>query len=251
MSEWDADLYESSHGFVHEASADLVDHLDPREDERVLDVGCGTGHLTRRIADRCSLAVGVDRDPAMLARARAEYPSLSLLRGDARALPVSGFDAVFSNAALHWVPEADAGRVAQSVARALAPGGRFVAELGGTGNVAALVSAIEGNVEAAGHDPGPNPWYFPSVGEYAGVLEGAGFEVRLARLFDRPTPLSGEAGLREWVEMFGGSLLAPVPESDRESVLDGVEDRLRDDHYRDGEWVADYRRLRVVAVRPS
>lgn len=249
--EWDADLYESSHGFVHEASADLVDALDPGDGERVLDVGCGTGHLTARIAERAAGAVGVDSDPAMLAEARGEYPDLPVVRADARRLPFeAAFDAAFSNAALHWIPGADAPAAARSIARALVPGGRLVAELGGAGNVAGVVGAVEGAVREAGHDPGPNPWYFPTVGEYASVLERAGFEVRRARLFDRPTPLDGEDGLRDWVAMFGESLLAPVPDDERAAVLDGVEERARAAGlYRDGEWVADYRRLRVVAIR--
>lgn len=247
---WDADDYDDDHAFVAEYGAELVDWLDPERGERVLDLGCGTGHLTADIAERGATAVGIDRSAEMVSRARETYPALSFRQADARSFAVeSPVDAVFSNAALHWIPEADHDAVLQRVADALRPGGRFVAELGGTGNVERLVTATLAELSERGHDR-EHPWYFPSLGEYAHRLEQAGFEVRRAVLFDRPTALgNGADGLADWLSMFGDSLLADLDADERAAVVAGVEDRLRPNLF-DGEtWTADYRRLRFVAVR--
>lgn len=251
---WDADLYERRHGFVHREATDLVDLLEPMPDEDVLDLGCGTGHLAAAIRDRGATVVGVDRSAEMLREARERYPGLSVLRGDARSLPFEqAMDAVFSNATLHWVPPDEADRVAAAVHTALRPGGRFVAELGGEGNVSTIADALETSLRDHGHDPaGRRPWYFPSLPTYAALLGDAGFEVRYARLFDRPTPLDGgESGLRDWIAMFAEAYLEGLDTAEREAVIAAVEDRLRPVLFEDGTWVADYRRLRVVAVRPG
>ncbi|MFB6172899.1 MAG: methyltransferase domain-containing protein [Haloarculaceae archaeon] len=244
---WDTERYDEGHSFVFEYGDGVVDLLDPGRGERVLDLGCGTGHLTARIADSGATAVGLDASGEMIATARDAYPECDFVRADARAFSFDEpFDAVFSNAALHWIPDQDA--VLASVADALAPGGRFVAELGGTGNVAAIVDAVRAEAAARGYEV-ECPWYFPGVGDYASKLESHDLETRYATLFDRPTELdNGADGLAEWLGMFGDSLLAAVPADDRDAVVSAVEDRLRDELFRDGTWVADYRRLRVVAV---
>jgi len=249
---WDAGHYDGEHAFVYEYGADLLGLLAPEPGERILDLGCGTGHLTAEIADAGAAVLGVDRSPSMVREARAAYPDIPFARADARSLPAEGaFDAAFSNAALHWIPEADHDAVLSTVREALVPGGRFVAEMGGRGNVAALVDATVAELAARGYAI-ENPWYFPAVGEYTSRIESHGFEVTLARLFDRPTELEGGPdGLRNWLGMFGDSLLADVPEDERDDVLGAVEDWLREEMY-DPEtetWTADYRRLRFVAVR--
>ncbi len=252
---WNPDDYDDEHAFVHEYGESVVDLLDPGPGERILDLGCGTGHLTAEIAGAVGPdgeAVGVDSSPEMVARAREEYPDLRFERADAAAFdPEDLFDAVFSNAALHWMD--DQGAVADRVADALRPGGRFVAELGGRGNVARVVEATLLELHERGYRAS-SPWYFPTVGEHAGLLEDHGFEVRLARLFDRPTELDGgEAGLRNWLAAFGDSLFADVSEEERAAVVAAVEDRLRPDLFDAdaGTWTADYRRLRFVAVKPT
>jgi SAM-dependent methyltransferase len=251
-NDWDSSAYDGSHSFVYEYGADVVDLLDPRSDERILDLGCGTGHLTDRIAESAAEVVGLDRSAEMIEEARASYTDREFRRADAREFTVSEpFDAVFSNAALHWIDDQDA--VLDRVADALEPGGRFVAELGGTGNVAAIVGAVGDELADRGYEPPTDLWYFPTVGEHASRLEAHGFEVRYATLFDRPTALEdGEDGLAAWLGMFGDRLLGPVTEDRRPAVVEGVEDRLRDELYDDGTWTADYRRLRFVAIhRPS
>ncbi|WP_276261318.1 class I SAM-dependent methyltransferase [Haloglomus litoreum] len=248
-SDWDAGRYDSDQSFVAAYGTPLVDLLDPAPGERVLDLGCGTGDLTATLAERVGAggrAVGVDRSASMVARARARHDDPRFVRGDLRSLPVTGADGALSNAALHWVPASDQDRTLAAVARALRPGGRFVAELGGTGNVAGVVRAANLARREHGHDP-VDPWYFPSVGEYTPRLERAGFEVHRASLFDRPTELDGADGLSSWLAQFGDPLFGDLP--DRETVAAATADRLRDERF-DGEaWTLDYRRLRLVAVR--
>lgn len=245
---WDADRYDGDHAFVYEYGEAVVEWLAPAPGERILDLGCGTGHLTAAIAATGADVVGLDRSREMLTTARTEHPELSFVRADAQTFAFAEpFDAVFTNAALHWMD--DPAQVIESVAGTLRPGGRFVGEFGGRGNVSAIVEAVTAELESRG-DEVPDPWYFPSVGEFSTALEGQGLEVRRAELFDRPVELEGgDTGLRSWLAMFGDSLLAPVARNDRESVVSAVEDRLRSEQYRDGSWVADYRRLRFLAVR--
>ncbi len=220
-----------------------MDLLDPRTGERILDLGCGTGQLTAEIAKRGALVTGIDNSGDMLVQARTNYPELTFIAGDAAGFRFpERFDAVFSNAALHWVKNADA--AAESIALALGPGGRFVAEFGGKGNIAAIMSALRAVLGAEADER--CPWYYPGIAEYASVLERHGLEVRQALLFDRPTPLEGENAMGEnamedWLEMFCESFLAGEK---RQEVVD----RLRPRCYRDGVWTVDYRRLRVVAV---
>jgi trans-aconitate methyltransferase len=246
QNRWNTATYDHAHSFVYEYGEDVVDLLDSQPDERILDLGCGTGHLTQQIADAGATAVGLDHSAEMIESARQEYPGCEFVQGDAHEFTVdTPFDAVFSNAALHWMPDQDS--VLESVVDALRPGGRFIAELGGHGNIEAIVSATHAELAARGYET-PMPWYFPTVGEYATKLETHGFEVQYATLFDRPTELDGDDGLATWMEGFGDSLLAQLSDAEQQSVIEGVEDQLREEYFTDGSWTADYRRLRVVAV---
>lgn len=245
---WDAALYDDRHRFVSQYGSSLVELADPQEGERVLDLGCGTGLLLEELAAKGALVTGLDSSATMVEKARAAYPQFKLHVGDARDFSFPApFHLVFSNATLHWIPEADA--VARSVARALRPGGRFVGEFGGEGNCGIIVSALL----QAGRELGltlESPWYYPSLAAYAQVLDGAGFEVTFAHLFDRPTQLKHPVtGLRDWVNMFGGRFLAKVPDEQMESFLARVEFLTRAKLHRDGSWFADYRRLRFVAIK--
>jgi len=248
---WNAGLYDAKHSFVWEYGGDLISLLAPKSGERILDIGCGTGHLTAKIAEAGAQVVGVDRQLSMIAAARQAYPDLRFEVADARELPFEAiFDAVFSNAALHWIHQPEL--VIRNIWKALQPRGRFVAELGGKGNVHKLKCAMD---QALAELRGPgfeeiNPWYFPSVSEYASLLETHGFVVRFITLFDRPTLLAdGEAGLRNWITMFCAAYLEALQPESRESFLRRVENLLRPELFRNGQWCADYRRLRVVALK--
>jgi trans-aconitate methyltransferase len=248
---WDAGEYDDRYSYVHQYGESVVDLLDPEPGERVLDLGCGTGHLTADLAGRGATVHGIDASAEMIRAARERYPELSFEQADARAFAAGEpFDAVFSNAALHWIPGADHDAVLAAVREALAPGGRFVAEMGGTGNVEAIVRATTAVLDGRGYDA-DTPWYFPGIDEYAPRLAAAGLEPRRAVLFDRPTELEGANGLRDWLGMFGDSLLGAVPDEEQNAVVDAVEDRLRGELFDAdrGAWIADYRRLRFVAVR--
>lgn len=246
---WNAKLYDSRHAFVWQAARDLVELLNPREGERIIDLGCGTGHLTAIIASSGAEVVGIDTSEAMIKAAAAQYPAIRFTTGDARTFTVDPpADAVFSNATLHWVrpPEAAAARIAA----ALKPGGRFVAEFGGAGNVAAIIAAIETAAAQVGAPAGALPWYFPGIAAYSRVLEDQGLEVTNALLFERPTPLDGPDGLRQWIGMFASALLEQIPDNRRDEFLARAETAAQPHLYRHGTWLADYRRIRIVARRP-
>jgi trans-aconitate methyltransferase len=243
----DAGLYEARHSFVWNLGADLVPLLAPQPGEKILDVGCGTGQLTARIAESGARVVGLDRSPEMVGQARQNYPSLEFRLADAAnfSFPLE-FDAVFSNAALHWVltPE----EVIRSIAASLRPGGRFVAEFGGKRNVARLLRSARTTLEKRRLNY-LNPWYFPSLGEYASLLERNGFEVSAAWHFDRLTPLDeGDDAMRDWIEMFGFVLLSGVPKSDLRAVVHDMEEALRPELFVNGRWFMDYVRLRIQAT---
>ena len=238
---------------MYKYGASLVDLLDPQPGERVLDLGCGTGELTREIARRGAIVIGMDADATMIDRAQEQlllaeekeqqFFNVEFRRADARTftVPEGPVDAIFSNAALHWI--ADAEQCIVCMAEALRPdGGRLVVEFGGKGNVHEIASFLD---RACGKEK--NPWYYPSIAEYANLLEKHGIEVITAELYDRPTPLIGEDGLRNWINMFGGPYLDGV--NDREELLNRAEEELRPKLYDSGRWVADYRRIRIVAKR--
>jgi trans-aconitate 2-methyltransferase len=246
VSDWDATRYQDQHSFVWRFGANLLESLKPAPGERILDVGCGTGQLTSDIAKAGAAVTGLDSSAEMLAQARKNYPEIPFVLANAAGFQFQEpFDAVFSNAVLHWVKDADG--AAQSIARALRPGGRFIAEFGGHGNIASVQAALRDVFGPAADER--SPWYYPSIGEYAPVLERHGFEVRDASLFDRPTPLEGEDGMESWLRMFTGVYLNPLPPEEAADAVRQMVDHLRPTLYRDGVWTVDYRRIRVSAIR--
>ncbi len=250
---WNAALYQAKHSFVWEFGRDLLALLDPQPGERILDVGCGTGQLTAEIARAGSEAVGIDSSAAMIAEARGNFPEIRFEIHDVCALPFVGeFDAVFSNAALHWVTRAE--DAVAAMVRALKPGGRFVAELGGKGNIRALMDASDRALEALGIAAPErfHPWFYPSVGEYASMLERHGIEVTLATLFDRPTPLEGgDEALPNWLRMFAGRLVESLPPEQLPEYYRLAREFAAPALRRDDGWMADYRRLRIVAMKTA
>jgi trans-aconitate methyltransferase len=249
---WDPALYDQRAAFVSLAAADLVDLLAPVPGESILDLGCGTGALAAAIAARGARVVGVDASPEMIARARAAAPAVDFRVGDGQQLSSvladgEQFDAVFSNAALHWMTRAD--DTALGLARALKPGGRLIAELGGAGCVATVTSAAGAALRARGEDPARwLRWYFPTIPDYAAVLARAGLQPRLLWLFDRPTRLAGVAGLADWLQVFLAPLAAHLG-ADWRSFVGEMEARCRPHLFDGTDWVLDYVRLRLRATR--
>jgi trans-aconitate 2-methyltransferase len=251
QSSWDTELYEAQHGFVWKYGESLIELLNPKRGERILDLGCGTGQLTQKIAEQGADVIGLDASPEMIGQARQNFPSLQFVLQNAAAMTFTEeFDAVFSNAALHWVLDAHA--AARGMFRALRKGARVVAELGGRGNIRQIEDAIETALRRyLGDNLPPRRTFFPSIGEYAGVLETCGLEVRSAFLFDRFTPLEGSDGLAQWLRQFAAYYFETLPREQARGAIQDVIEALRPSLFRDGRWHADYRRLRIVAVKPE
>ena len=241
---WDIRTYDRDFAFVSAYGAELLDWLNAQPGETVLDLGCGTGELAAKIAETGATVIGIDSDPAMIEAARLRLPNADLRVADAHDFTVDEpVDAVFSNAALHWMPSSV--EVLGCVSDALRDGGRFVAEMGATGNVAAITAAVDQACREAGLPERRWPWVFSSPAQYSAMLEDSGFEIRELDFRDRPTRLTGEDGLVGWLQMFGASVLRDVPEP----VLARASEIARPRLWRDGAWWADYRRLRFRAVK--
>ncbi|GAB5376196.1 MAG: class I SAM-dependent methyltransferase [Acuticoccus sp.] len=244
---WSSTLYEKNARFVSDLGRGVFDLLAPRKGERILDLGCGDGVLTEEIAATGALVEGIDHSTDFVASARARGLDAHLGDGEALAFDRQ-FDAVFCNAALHWMTNGE--RVIDGVFRALKPGGRFAAEFGGHGNIASIITALVGLGRQHGIDPAlAHPWFFPTPQEYAEMLEARGFAVESIALIARPTLLP--TGMRGWVETFRKPFFrAAGPRA--EALLDELEavlaPSLLDTH---GNWIADYVRLRVLARRPE
>ena len=246
---WNAKKYSSDFSFVYEYGNDVIGLIEAQNVHSVLDLGCGNGALTHALADQGFAVTGLDASSEMLEQARRSYPDISFIQADAADFaldtPVS---AVFSNAVLHWINREKQPNMMRCVFRSLQEGGQFVFEMGGSGNNA-LIHAALAEVFAERGYPYKMPFYFPTIGEYATLLEAAGFTVRYALLFDRPTPLRGEDGLAGWIKMFLGSPFSIVKENEREGIISEAVRRLKDKLFRDGVWYADYVRLRMKAAK--
>lgn len=247
---WDAEQYRQRHAFVFQSSQDLVhDWLAPQPGERILDLGCGTGELSARMAECGAEVLGIDSAASMIGAARASHPRVRFEVQDAHHLAYSQeFSAVFSNAALHWMKPLPA--VFAGVSRALMPGGRLVLEMGGAGNVQVTLDAAEHALQRLGLPELAHPWVFPSTAALAGLLEDAGLRVERTRWFERPSLLPGEDGFRAWLGSFGGGWLAPLSGEQRREVVREAEAFARPHLWNGSGWVSDYCRLRALAVRP-
>jgi trans-aconitate methyltransferase len=241
---WSPSGYAHNAGFVPALGAGILEKLAPILGERILDLGCGDGALTERLVERGALVVGVDASPEMVAAARARGIDARVM--DATHLTFDQqFDAVFSNAVLHWIHDQDA--VLAGVARALVPGGRFVAECGGHTNIAGISVALRAVLGHRGI-PYNRHWYYPTPAAYSALLEAHGLSVELATLFPRPTPLP--TGMAGWLHTFANAALADVPADQRADVEREIIDLLRPSLCDEaGNWTADYVRLQVIARR--
>lgn len=243
--QWSAGSYDTHARFVSDLGSGVVEWLAPRPGERILDVGCGDGVLTAELRDMGAEVVGVDSSGDFITAARARGLDARLMDGEALTFGPE-FDAVFSNAALHWMPKAD--QVAAGIARALRPGGRFVAEFGGHGNVAAIVTAMRAIGQSRGGDPAlANPWYFPAPQVYQALLERHGVGVTRIALIPRPVVL--KTGIEGWLMLFRKPFFDQFGDAAQQVLAETV-DLLRPALCdADGNWTADYVRLRVEAVK--
>lgn len=247
--QWNPSLYDDKHSFVSAFGDSLVKVLAPKKGEKILDVGCGTGDLACQMADAGAKVVGIDSSEKMIAKAKEKYPHLSFYVKDVTQLDFHNeFDAVFSNAVLHWVRQPE--KALTNIYNSLKKGGRFVAEFGGKGNVQTISQAIDTQIKKAGIEKNiPFPWYFPSIGEYTTLMEQAGFRVIFAMHFDRPTPLEGEEGLKNWIDMFGSLFFEGIHEETKQQIIENVEKSLKPSLFENGGWIADYKRIRVIGIK--
>ena len=243
---WDPLAYERNGSFVHALAGGVLEWLNAQPGEYILDLGCGNGQLSRRIADTGAHVLGVDASAEMVVAARER--GIEAEQASAEVLPFRDctFDAVFSNAVLHWVRDQDA--MMRQVCRVLKPGGRFVAEMGGHGNVAAIHVALTAILDRHGfgdRERGVN--YYPTTNRYTERLKQHGFTVEQMALIPRPTKLP-ESGMEGWLRTFRRGVLEGLPQGTREAVVTEtvklLEPALRDEA---GNWIADYVRLRFVA----
>ncbi len=248
---WDAALYDDKHAFVYRYGEDLIKLLQPESGQHILDLGSGTGGLTHLIAETGAKVVGVDSSITMVDQASARFPLIPFFVMSATDLQFDElFDAVFSNATLHWIREKE--KVIRCVYESLKPDGKFVAEMGGQGNVERIIRSVRKELKESGNteNAAREPWYFPSVAEYAGLLEEAGFRVLYMTHFDRDTPLADEGnGIVDWLEMFGELFFEGISEENKKLLLFRIQESLRATNFREGKWYADYKRLRFVAVK--
>ncbi|HEX2228215.1 MAG TPA: class I SAM-dependent methyltransferase [Candidatus Binatia bacterium] len=243
---WNPQSYAESARFVSDLGAPLLEMLDAKPGDSVLDLGCGDGALTEKIAAVGCFVIGMD---SSLSQARAtQKRGLNAVVADGQCFFFKRtFDAVFSNAALHWMKEAE--NVLVSVAQCLKPAGRFVGEFGGEGNVAIIRAALHEALRRRGIDPWKvDPWYYPAPDEYAALLARRGFVVSYIELLPRPTRLPGD--IVAWLDIFAQPFTKAVTDTERgtliREVCDVLEPRLQNP---DGTWCADYVRLRFKAIK--
>ncbi len=249
MQQWNAQFYDTKHAFVFQYGEDVVSLLNPQPHERILDLGSGTGHLAQKIAEAGCTVTGIDSSAEMVAQAQALYPELAFYQKNAADFHFDEpFDAVFSNATLHWIHTPE--KVIDCVYQSLKKGGRFVAEMGGKGNVYRILVALAEALKTKGIPAIPPINYFPSLGEYTTLLEKGGFRVTFATHFDRDTELNDpENGVIDWIQMFRGAELNGLSEDARQDAFAQIKATLKPTNFRDGKWFADYKRLRFIAIK--
>lgn len=250
MTTWNANLYDQKHHYVSEYGQTLLHILKAQPDERILDVGCGTGDLTARIAKEGAKVTGVDLNESMILQAQKKYPHINFSVEDAENLPFKNeFDAIFSNAAMHWMHNQEA--VLKAFYHALKSGGRIVIELGGENNIKQVTDAIQSAFNQAGEDFSKveNPWTFPKTKVMETMLNQVGFKNIQVEHFERPTELIGEDGLNNWLDMFSNLFFVHLSKDKKDEIYKIIQANLKPKLFKDGKWMIDYKRLRIYAEK--
>ncbi len=247
---WDANKYTEDFSFVHQYGNSVIELINADKGSSVLDLGCGNGALTKVLQSKGYCVKGLDASEEFLDIAKEKYPDIDFMQGDAADFTLSEpVDVVFSNAVFHWINKDKQQDMLKCVFNVLNRNGQFVFEFGGHGNNQKIHRALARTFSEYGYCY-EMPFYFPTIGEYATMLENAGFGVQYAVLFDRPTELKGENGLKDWINMFIKTPFSIVKmEQEKETIVNKVVEILRNDLFIKGKWYADYVRIRMKAVR--
>ncbi|WP_431157810.1 class I SAM-dependent methyltransferase [Winogradskyella poriferorum] len=250
-TKWKPELYNEKHSFVYQYGESLIKLLDPKGNQRILDLGCGSGQLTSKINEFAKETIGIDKSVEMIADAKSKFPEIEFQVMDAsNFLFNEKFDSIFSNATLHWVK--DFRNAIKCMYENLNSNGKIVLEFGGKGNVQTIVNELRNALRLRGYENQSNLdlWYFPSIGDYCTELESAGFRVLSAEHYDRPTELADEeSGIKDWISMFAESFFVGVLEKHIEEIKNEVQELIKDKCLINNKWYADYKRIRIVAVK--
>ena len=247
---WNAALYDNKHSFVAKYGEDVLGWLAPQKDEHILDIGCGTGTLTRKIAESGAIVTGIDASPEMIAKAKQSYNNIAFFAKDATDFYFDEkFDAAFSNATFHWIKNQQ--QLLQSIYINLKQGGRLVYEMGAKHNIESIHTAVKEVMIEEGFEENTNIEinYFSSAGEHATMLEKIGFTVANIIQFERPTELLGEDGMKNWIVQFVQPFFINISKDKVENIIDKAVAILKKTNYENGKWYADYKRLRIKAIK--
>jgi trans-aconitate methyltransferase len=245
---WNSKLYDNKHSFVAEYGKSMIDLVNVEEDQKILDLGCGTGIITNELAKEGATVIGIDSSIDMIKKAKSNYPNLNFQVGDATNLCFQNyFDTIFSNAVFHWIPNQK--KLLCSIYNSLKDNGKLICEFGAKNNVFQIQTAFEKALKQKGYSYS-SEFYFPSKDEYKLLLEETGFEIQHIIEYDRPTPLyDGEKGLRNWVCQFFASYLSNIPYEETEQILFETEKFCKNSIWKDNQWIADYRRIQIIALK--
>lgn len=246
MSDWNAVLYDNKHGFVAEYGKGLLEFVPKNENQSILDLGCGTGILTSQLANFAGTLIGVDSSENMIEMAQKQYPNIKFMVCDALALPFEKqFDVVFSNAVFHWITDHNA--LLNNIYKVLKPNGILVCEFGANGNIATIENAFMKACRDLGYEYN-SKFHFPTSEHFADLLNKNNFIIDKIYDFDRLTPLKdNEQGLAHWMKQFFAFDLELMSKKMQDEIIKKVEDSTKKSLWNGNEWVADYRRLRVIA----
>ena len=248
---WDTKLYDAKHSFVSDYGESLIELLNPKPNERILDLGCGTAILTKQISNITSDVIGIDNSIDMVLSAKQQFPDLPIYQKDATDFDFDElFDAIFSNATLHWIINYES--CIKSMYRNLNSDGRIVVEFGGKGNVQLIIESLRKHLSAYNYleQSKLKQWYFPSIRDYSQALEKVGFRVTFAQHYNRPTELvETDNGIKDWIEMFEKNFFKNVEGEHKLEILNRVQEELRPELFKSGKWYADYKRIRIVAIK--
>jgi len=252
-TKWNPELYNEKHAFVYNYGENLIKLLQAKKKERILDLGCGSGQLTYKISQLAREVVGIDSSVVMIADAKSKFNKIDFQVADAASFSFEEkFDAIFSNATLHWVTKHK--EAIKCMFDNLKSGGRIVLEFGGKGNVQTIVKQLRKSLVERNYIENSKIrlWYFPSIGEYTTDLEYQGFRVTMAQHFDRPTELVDESyGIKDWIAMFGKAFFNNVSIEHIEEIKQEVEEKIKSKCFKNGKWYADYKRIRIIAVKEN